>query len=744
MSMNCVFSGPPRSGKTTVMKRLKDEKVDVTKLTISTDIIDERGPVRMDIMPSCNVVTDQNWVEMEESDEVQAFLNLTIIPNNSDVEMNADEASWRDEESEELCNTHTLADDVHIDTHDVREERQDDTENEINSKQTLEYTPENIIHSKQMLDDESKNKPKSESQELSRKNAGEHSSLKQPEYIKLASGHPLPSPQDVLKQAQHHSQQIRATRQLCKRHFLNLTDTGGQPELRRFTPLLIPGPSITFIVFRLTDELNDCLASKICLKLATDPKKKEVPYGSCYCIKDTIQDIILHIFCQEQHSKVRSSIMFIGTHKDQYLKDLDLATKEKRIKDKNKELMEILEKCPHYDKDMIVKSGDKAIFSVDNSIFENEHRCIRSSVLGLCDSDEFNVTVNPQQLLLALTLRGAKQTVMSLKDCTSVATQCGIEEYDVIRSLSILEKMIVVRFFRIKSNMFVVVKPKVLSKKVSMVLKHLMVMQANDPTCYPVISYEKLEVIAKDRAEVEEKMETAIFIEILLQLLIIAPDTSGLETQYIVPSMLPQSLPTAMTGVKVTDNMIPSIADDETFAKTQSNELIITVNSFKFGIPSTLHSLVLCSLLQDIKWTVKIKKSSRTCTLFSSRENDMASFQLSFLKEGISLSLMTNDWKQSTDILKECMNAKNAVSHALQDACILVGYGEPVVTSYYLPCLRHNCTIQDGGSLIAHDCIQSHSTSKNVWFFGVRIFDTKILVIPVVPMLQMYTDLQFN
>ena len=716
MSMNCVFSGPPQSGKTTVMKRLKGQRVDVEKKTKSTDIMDEKGPVRIDIMPSCSVVTDQHWVEMEENDEVQAFLNLTIIPNSDAVEMtpeSLEKPSWKEEKLYISITVETQSKPT-LDSVGT-------PENEIHSRQTVKDAHENETHSTQRVKDESKTKSKYESEDYSSvessKTAGEYSSDVKAKHIDLTSSHHLPSPRDVLKQAQHHSQQIRATRQLCKRHFLHLTDTGGQPELRRFTPLLIPGPSITFIVFRLIDKsLEASLASKVCLST----EGKVVEYGSYYCIKDTIEDITQHIFCQEQHSKVRSSIMFIGTHKDQLPKDP--AKRKKRIKDKNKEIMDILERCPHYDKDMIVKSGiDKqVIFSVDNSIFEIEHKFIRSSVLDLCGSDKFKVQVNPQQLLLALTLRGAKQTLMSLKDCTSVAKQCGIAEYDVIRSLSILEKkMLVVHVLETKWNTLVVVKPKVLSKKISMVIKHLMVMRANDPMCHPVIPYEKLREISKSSEKLEEHIETAILIKILIHLLIIVPvdheKFSLHQTSYIVPSMLPHSLPTAITGIKFADNMIPSVADKK-FIKAPKNELLFSVKRFKFRIPSTLHSLVLCTLMQNTNWTVEINECSKTCALFSRK---MATFQLIFLREGILLSLKTN---KSADIIEHCVDAKHAVSHALQSACKLVGYGAPIPTSYYLPCLKHNSTIQDGDSLIDHDCMKSHSKAGNVWFSEVRAF----------------------
>ena len=708
VTMSCVFSGPPRSGKTTVMKRLKGQRVDVEKITKSTDIMDERGPVRIDIMPSCNVVTDQHWVEMEENDEVQAFLNLIIIPNSEVNAEGIEEIKWRDEKLQE---PETAKIDVQSDdTNGKKKVLLEDEKPETQGKQdTLQGTQ--IFESPPTL----QNDDVHSMEEHMHGSVVASNPSKESTSVESASADHLPSPQDVLKQAQHHSQQIRAKRQLCKRHFLHFTDTGGQPELRRFTPLLIPGPSVTFIIFRLTHNLEASLASMVCL----DAAGKEIEYGSCYCIKDTIQDIILHIFCQEQHSNVRSSIMFIGTHKDQLPKDP--ATREKCIEDKNKEIMEILEKCPHYDKDMIVKSGDnRLIFSVDNSNFEKEHEYIRSSIRGLCDSNKFKVQVNPQQLLLALTLRGAKQVVMSLKDCISVAKQCGINKHDVSRSLSILEeKMMVVRVFKIEWSILVVVKPKILSKKVSMIIKHFMEIHANNPMSHPVIQYEKLEQIANSE-KMGEHIDTAIFIKILHNLLIIARNTSGpgLDTQYVVPSMLPHSLPTTVTGINIAEDMNPSLVDDKTF---QSNQLLFAINKFTFRTPSTLHSLILGSLMQNTKWIVNIDQCSKTCTLFSRRENDIASFQLTIFKEGISLSLKTKDWKKSTVIIEHCVNAKNAVSRALRDACVLFGYGAPIVTSYYFLCLRHNCTAKDGVSMINHDCMQSHTTTENVWFSKVSI-----------------------
>ena len=309
---------------------------------------------------------------------------------------------------------------------------------------------------------------------------------------------------------------------------------------------------------------------------------------------------------------------------------------------------------------------------------------------------------------------------MSLNDYISVAKQCGIiERDDAIKSLSILDKkMMAVRVFKTEWDTLVVVKPKVLSKKVSLVLKHIVIMHH---TSYPVIQYKELENISLARAseKVEEHIETATFIKILLHLSIIAPNQSGLETQYIVPSMLPHALPTAMTGIMVANDAILSIADDKKLIL--SNELLFSFESFKFRIPSTLHSLVLCALMQDTQWIVNMQECSKICALFSTRENDFATFQLTIFKEGISLSLRKKgDWKESTEIVQYCMKAKYAVLRALQGALTLVEYGAPLVTCYNFQCLKQNCSIQDDGLLIDHDCMTSHSIPDNVWFSKVR------------------------
>ena len=124
--------------------------------------------------------------------------------------------------------------------------------------------------------------------------------------------------------------------------------------------------------------------------------------------------------------------MFIGTHKDLIPKEKI----EEIIECRNKELILILEQCPHYCADMVIKSDEKnIIFCVDNSTFHTEHKCIRSSVQSICETERFQVKVKPELLLLALTLKGTKVTVLPFDKCAEIAITCGIAKEHVSEAL---------------------------------------------------------------------------------------------------------------------------------------------------------------------------------------------------------------------------------------------------------------------------------------------------------------------
>ena len=731
--MSCVFSGPPRAGKTTVVKRLKGEDVDITEITASTGVVDEKGIVRIDFIPSSNVVTDQEWVEMEEDDEVQAFLNLTIIPQQTG-------SDGDEEESNMDVQTAAIVDGSSATT---------ETPTSIaveTPSQAIMAQPRRVARwnkfryafkpgHKSVADNKEKVVPqlpystKSSSLTtsipsatvMSQQHEIFHNVTEDTDQESDKGGNTMVelSPKSVLRRAQLHSQQIRATRRLCKRHFLYLSDTGGQPEFRKMIALLVPGPSNTFIVFRMTDEFNSSYPVRYCHRINDD----EIEYSS-FSIKVTMNDIIEHIFCSELHSKVKSSIMFIGTHKDL----IPIEQREEIIMRRNKKLLQILEQCPHYHPDMVIRSDEmNIIFCVDNSTFETEHRCIRSSVMSICESERFQVKVKPELMLLALTLKGAKVTVLPYDKCVEVAMDCGIAEEDVRESLVLLhEKLMMIRVYKLnEDDTIVVVKPKALINKVSSLLKYMI---TRDEQVYskPVVSYKKLKEIAADG----EFMEADVLMKIFVHLLIIAPiPKSENETvgNFVVPAMFPDSIP---VGTEITGSTVPSIFSDSTpkavRARTEPNQLLFAFKPFKFSVPSTLHAPVLCSLLQDKQWSIQNTDSdaSNTCIVFSKEVESTAkivTFAVTFFKECVSLCL-GQEWNKSNEMLQQCIYANKATTSALKQSMKLVGYGDHDLLKYCFSCFEKSFSSAD----IHGDCSTSHAITPaygdNVWFSKVSFF----------------------
>ena len=755
--MSCVFSGPPRSGKTTVVKRLKGEEVDVDEKSASTGVVDERGIVRIDFIPSSNVVTDQEWVEMDEDDEVQAFLNLTIIPQQT----GSDEDLLIEEESEMSLSSH-------MDTQPLTTVDRDSAPSQATKapphKSAASEPSQTVKASLQGVEGPSSTvKAQSPSSSLSVTNvlptptllpSGQPQSsgnTERDEELKKNSGQnvcdavethqgseqsdskvseesdsnviELLSPKSVLKNAQLHSQQIRARRRLCKRHFLYLSDTGGQPEFRKMIALLVPGQSITFTVFDMRYEFDSRYPVRFCH--CTD--EDEIEYSS-FSIKGTINDIIEHIFCSELHSKVKGSIMFIGTHKDMIPKE----EREGKIMRRNEELRLILNECPHYHPDMTLKSDeDNIIFCVDNRTFENEHKCIRSSVLRICETERFQVKVKPELLLLALTLKSAKVTVLAYDTCAKLAMDCGILEEDVRKTLLLLhEKLMIIRVYELnKDNVIVVVKPKALINKVSSLLKFML---TRDEQVYSktVVSYTKLQEIATDG----ERMDTDVLIKIFVHLLIIAPipkSENKAVDEFIVPAMLPDSTPTETEYIVGTVPSTPKAVR----ARSEPNQLLFAFKPFRFSVPSTLHGPVICSLLQDKQWSIQYTGGNllKTCIAFSNKvESTVANltFTVTFFKECVSLNL-GQEWNISnlqSKMLQQCTHAEHAVVSALRQALKLVGYGDHNVLKYCLSCFEKSVLSAD----IQGDCSTSHAITlayqDNIWFSKVSFIVLIIIV----------------
>jgi len=100
---------------------------------------------------------------------------------------------------------------------------------------------------------------------------------------------------------------------------LYLTDTGGQPEFQELLPLLVCGPSLFFLMFRLDLELN----SRYQVEYINSSGRSIVPYEAGLTMQETLLQSLSTIASTSIVRRVGNktvnivpSVFFVGTHKD--------------------------------------------------------------------------------------------------------------------------------------------------------------------------------------------------------------------------------------------------------------------------------------------------------------------------------------------------------------------------------------------------------------------------------------------
>ena len=683
--MNCVFSGPPHVGKSTLLERLMGRES--MKMFPSTGIFGTKGIVRVELKPSFSIITDQEWHEMQEKDEVDAFLTLTIIPDPSSSEDVIPSSKGVTHEIISSADESTPMDTSPILTSVV--DRSNETSMDLTKETTSDSNEMSSEHEETPASSASTNVSSSESELVKEYKESKKTATSQVILSKNDCSQ-LPKPIMVLQKAMQHRRQIEATKKLRKRHFLYLTDTGGQPEFRELLPLFLPGPTTTFIVFDLQYEF-DSINEVEFLPSDLIPVKS----GQQFTIKEVINEILQNIY----YSKSQSTVIFIGTHKDL----LPASELQSIIETRNRDLRELLQDCPYYQKSqsMIIQSDQKnLIFCVDNASVNKSHSFVRSAVLGLCSDTRFSVKVKPRWLLFALTLKGAQSVCMSFEDCADVAEKCGIERGDVKCALRFLHQhMSTLRYYDCEElKSIVIVKPNILTNKISKLLKLIISKRGSGKIESVILSHDDICAVAMEGDTFP--IESLIFI--LKYLKVIAPIHENEEIRlYIFPCMLLNSRPTS----------------------PNAHQLFLSFKDFKFQVPKYLHNVILTSLLQEKDYSVSLTSTSKTKITFS---KGVFNFQLFLSRKYVVLSPI--DLKQISDEeLSICSYVEESVEKLLTSALTLLGYSEHIPERYFqCSCDRvktqHFAEIGYEEGTCSATGLPVALPTDNVWFSQVCMF----------------------
>ena len=223
-----------------------------------------------------------------------------------------------------------------------------------------------------------------------------------------------------------------------RQHFENswslyLTDTGGQMEFQEVLPLLVSGPSVFFITFRLDQDLNQ----RFTIEYRLPGGGRSKPYESSLTVEETILQTLASVASmgtftykgpQMKSVPLKPKVLIVGTHKDK----LDKATAESKMKEMDKYLQKLIKSTSHYREDLVEFSSEsQLIFTVNNlSEDDSDFKKIRSSVERVVQHSNFKMSYPSHWLIFSLVLRQQmiKDSIISFDQCFAIAQDCGISD----------------------------------------------------------------------------------------------------------------------------------------------------------------------------------------------------------------------------------------------------------------------------------------------------------------------------
>ena len=365
-------------------------------------------------------------------------------------------------------------------------------------------------------------------------------------------------PLDIFKEALKNQKWGEVEAFLSDSLTIYFTDTGGQPEFQEVLPALISGPSLFFLVFKLTDDLNQ----KYRVTFVRSLTQETLPYESSFTVKETLLQSLASIastcsyasYTSTKVVAVEPKVVLVGTHED-------LAS-EGQIKAIQQELKYTLEQTEYYRRNMLeFASEDEPVVTVNNVSSDGmDAQKIRSIVERIARHPSFHIEVPLPWLVLSLALRSLNIPVISYEQCLSIASECGIDTRDELNeALWFLHtKVGILRYFENVKELsdLVILEPQLIYGNITELISSTFIFKQAGP--YAAKQFRKLgmfslstiESLTKTSAVSTEHLTSLKLVKLLEHLHIIAPirDAGGNVTRYFMPCVLSHAAISASTG----------------------------------------------------------------------------------------------------------------------------------------------------------------------------------------------------
>ena len=212
---------------------------------------------------------------------------------------------------------------------------------------------------------------------------------------------------------------------------INMMDIGGQPALLEMLPPLTIGPALYLLFFRLDQELNKSYK----VKFRAPDSEEEIHIGGHYCIKDVVHQSLSSIACfgcYSQEEKMSSKILLCGTYKDKAKdKKVDISSMEKELRNELKETKFSTEGL------LLDASHTDLFLSVDNMYgTEEEISKIRRSIENIIKDHFAAIKVPAVWLMSRVVLHLMKKPIVTLSQCMLIFERLSkqVEESSVEES----------------------------------------------------------------------------------------------------------------------------------------------------------------------------------------------------------------------------------------------------------------------------------------------------------------------
>ena len=219
---------------------------------------------------------------------------------------------------------------------------------------------------------------------------------------------------------------------------INMVDTGGQPAFVEMLPALTISPALYLIFFRLNQELK----KRYQVQYVSEDQENVQLGESSYTVEEVIFQALSSIACFSCTTPKKANMpnpshaaMLIGTHKDLLGSDPEtVATKIKAQDDAlRKSLVEILEtNIFNSDKTFLrYASNDQLIFAIDNTTGdEGELENVRKRLENIIKQEFDDWPIPASWLMFSIFLRKMGKRTMSLLQCYKIGNRLKVTSTD--------------------------------------------------------------------------------------------------------------------------------------------------------------------------------------------------------------------------------------------------------------------------------------------------------------------------